>query len=839
MREIGFIVSQFIINLHLAIGQEERSMDYDCAPVKRRKILTQHLVNHSESNKDPNLLSPNESRNTSLACLDEAHATFCSADIPIAEVVVKQDDTFIDGKESLTEGSKMELSGLEQESNESKNKIVMEGSKLNTNEDSSGKSFATDFAGENSEHAGEPKSSAIMNVVCDVHTVEGKASTETSSRSHPSTKSKMDAIHSLTKLDLTKEIASQVRNEDYLPPQTLGSCGHSGHLDSRRKLLVLDVNGLLVDIVADPDETYRADTIIGSKAVFKRPYCDEFLQFCFERFNVGVWTSRTRRNIERVLDFLIKDSQHQLLFCWDQSHCTETGFNTIENSDKPLVLKELKRLWEKQDPSLPWDSGVYDETNTLLLDDSPYKALRNPPYTAIFPYTYCYRNTQDDGLGPEGDLRNYLERLAASDNVQNFIEQNPFGQQPITNNNESWKFYLKVISGTSSDLAAKSLLLRSRKKLIIIDLSGLLVDVVTLPREGYRADTIQGSRAVYKRPYCDEFLQFCFKRFNVGIWTSTTRYNIERLIDFLMRDTQHKLLFCWDQSHCTDTGFRTVENSCKPLILKELRRLWEKQDPSLPWSQGEYDESNTLLLEHSPYKALLNPPHTAIFPYPYRYWKTDDNFLGPEGDLRIYLERLAASENVQKFVEENPFGQRPITKKNLSWGFYQKVMRAFSSEPEADANSLSDAQCNNSSEPEADTITTSAAQSSSEPKDDTITASVQTSPEPKADIITASVAQTSSEPKADIVTNSAAQTSSEPKADIITASVAQTSSEPKADIVTNSAAQTSSEPQADTITASVAQTISEPEANSSAAETLLESSVTNTNPSLNPGNDGS
>ncbi|KVH98483.1 HAD-like domain-containing protein [Cynara cardunculus var. scolymus] len=604
----------------------------------------------------------------------------------------------------------------------------------------------------------------------------------------------MEVIPSLTKLDVTKENASQVRNEDYLSPQILGSCGHSGHLHSRRKLLVLDVNGLLVDIVADPDEAYRAsaDTIIGSKAVFKRPYCDEFLQFCFERFNVGVWTSRTRRNIERVLDFLIKDSQHQLLFCW--------------------------------------------------------------PYTAIFPYTYCYRNTQDDGLGPEGDLRNYLERLAASENIQKFIEQNPFGQQPISNNDESWKFYLKVISGSSSeaDLAAKSLLLRSRKKLIIIDVSGLLVDVVTLPREGYRADAIQGSKAVYKRPYCDEFLQFCFKRFNVGIWTSTTRFNIERLIDFLMRDTQHKLLFCWDHSHCTDTGFRTVENSCKPLVLKELKRLWEKQDPSLPWRKGEYDESNTLLLEHSPYKALLNP-------------------VRPEGDLRIYLERLAASENVQKFVEENPFGQRPITKKNLSWGFYHKVIRAFSSEPEADASCLLDAQCNNSSEPEADTttpsvtrtlsvpkadiITASAAQVLSESKADTITASVplsepkadtitasaaQTSSEPKADTITASAAQTSSEPKADTITASAAQTSSEPKADIISASVAQTSSEPKADIITASVAQTSSEPKADIITASVAQTISEPEADSLAAtQTLLEPSVANTNLSLNPANDGS
>ncbi|KAK9073264.1 hypothetical protein SSX86_007588 [Deinandra increscens subsp. villosa] len=330
-------------------------------------------------------------------------------------------------------------------------------------------------------------------------------------------KSKNKIVTEESELDATDACSDQIKKED-------NSCGDNGGSHSRKKLLVLDINGLLVDIVAGPDEAYKPDTIIGSKAVFKRPFCDEFLKFCFERFSVGVWTSRTRRNIERVLQFLSIDIEHQLLFCWDQSHCTDTGFNTVDNSDKPLVLKELKKLWEKQDPNLPWHKGVYNESNTIFLDDSPYKALRNPPYTAIFPYSYSYRDTQDNGLGPNGDLRNYLERLAASDNVQKFIEQNPFGQQPITYDNESWYFYRKIIGPTEP----KGVPSRSRRKLIVIDTGGLLVDISSVVREGFRADTIHGSYAgldsyLFKRPYCDEFLQFCFKRFNVGVWTSTSR----------------------------------------------------------------------------------------------------------------------------------------------------------------------------------------------------------------------------------------------------------------------------------------------------------------------------
>ncbi|XP_052179552.1 uncharacterized protein LOC127792927 isoform X2 [Diospyros lotus] len=217
-----------------------------------------------------------------------------------------------------------------------------------------------------------------------------------------------------------------------------------------KKLLVLDVNGLLADIVPYVSEGYTPDTIISRKAVFKRPFCDDFLQFCFEKFHVGVWSSRTKRNVESVLDFLMGKSKQNLLFCWDQSHCTDTGFNTVENRDKPLLLKELKKLWEKHESNLPWERGEYNESNTLLLDDSPYKALKNPRHTAVFPLSYQYKDVNDNSLGPNGDLRVYLEGLALADNVQKYVELNPFGQRPITETNLSWGFYLKVIGTTSS-----------------------------------------------------------------------------------------------------------------------------------------------------------------------------------------------------------------------------------------------------------------------------------------------------------------------------------------------------------------------------------------------------
>ncbi|KAG8384603.1 hypothetical protein BUALT_Bualt04G0135000 [Buddleja alternifolia] len=221
----------------------------------------------------------------------------------------------------------------------------------------------------------------------------------------------------------------------------------------KRKLLVLDVNGLLAYIVMPAPKECRGDTHILGRAIFKRPFCDDFLKFCFQNFDVGIWSSRSKRIIEKVVDYLLGELRDKLLFCWDMEHSTQTGFKTLENSHKPLVCKELGKIWENDNPDFPWKKGDYDESNTLLLDDSPYKALLNPLHTAIFPNSYHYENKNDNSLGPGGDLRVYLEGLLASENVQKYVEQHPFGQSAINETNLSWGFYSGVLQTLSNRVA--------------------------------------------------------------------------------------------------------------------------------------------------------------------------------------------------------------------------------------------------------------------------------------------------------------------------------------------------------------------------------------------------
>ncbi|EEC81397.1 flocculation protein FLO11 [Oryza sativa Japonica Group] len=214
----------------------------------------------------------------------------------------------------------------------------------------------------------------------------------------------------------------------------------------RKKLLILDINGLLADINQDHHNAHLSHAKVRGKLVFTRPYCDDFLRFCFENFELGIWSSRLKANVDSVVNIIMKkDMKQSLLFCWDMSKCTGTGFKTLENKNKPLVLKELKKLWNKEDPDLPWEQEEFSPSNTLLVDDSPYKALGNPPHTAIFPHPYSYLNKKDDSLGPGGDLRVYLENLATADDVQRYVQEHPFGQPSITKSDRHWNFYVKIL----------------------------------------------------------------------------------------------------------------------------------------------------------------------------------------------------------------------------------------------------------------------------------------------------------------------------------------------------------------------------------------------------------
>ncbi|KAK6290150.1 hypothetical protein POUND7_001691 [Theobroma cacao] len=221
---------------------------------------------------------------------------------------------------------------------------------------------------------------------------------------------------------------------------------------------------------------------------------------------------------------------------------------------------------------------------------------------------------------------------------------------------------------------------KGRKKLLVFGLGGLLChricrkDTAEVPIVHRRPDAVYGSYAVYKRPYCEEFMKFCLSRFEVGIWSSAREWYLNSALDCIMSGLRSKILFAWDQNECTNTGVSCLEKKEKPIFLKELKKVWDRNWSSSLQHRDEYSASNTLLIDDKPYKALLNPPYTAIFPSEYKANQVNDNSLGPDGELWRYLEGLAAADDVPSYVKAHPFGQPAITPMHSDWDYYSKIM---------------------------------------------------------------------------------------------------------------------------------------------------------------------
>lgn len=175
-------------------------------------------------------------------------------------------------------------------------------------------------------------------------------------------------------------------------------------------------------------------------------------------------------------------------------------------------------------------------------------------------------------------------------------------------------------------------------------------------------------------------MRFCFKRFEVGIWSSAIEKNISGVLNCGMRGMEDKLIFIWDQQQCTDTGVASLENARKSIYLKELKKIWEgKKNSKLLGVSRQYSSSNTLLIDDKPYKALLNPPNTGIFLESYK-GDTKDTTLGPKSELRRYLEALADADDVPSYVKQHPFGKPAITASHADWDYYSQVLRHIGQE---------------------------------------------------------------------------------------------------------------------------------------------------------------
>ncbi|KAM0053478.1 hypothetical protein Hdeb2414_s0007g00260031 [Helianthus debilis subsp. tardiflorus] len=82
--------------------------------------------------------------------------------------------------------------------------------------------------------------------------------------------------------------------------------------------------------------------------------------------------------------------------------------------------------------------------------------------------------------------------------------------------------------------------------------------------------------------------------------------------------------------------------------------------------------------------CVLLQPNTSVSPENYDPENKEDNLLGPNGEIRVFLEGLAEAKDVQSYVKAHPIGDPAITSSHADWDYYSKIIRSFGKKESSD-----------------------------------------------------------------------------------------------------------------------------------------------------------
>lgn len=187
------------------------------------------------------------------------------------------------------------------------------------------------------------------------------------------------------------------------------------YLQKRQHLLVvIDLNGTIL---------YRPEKHRPTHAV-ARPGTREFVEYCLNKFIVVVWSSATPANVKQMCKLLGQDVATRAVAVWGRDRFGLTSGDYVK---RVICYKRLTSLWKDQviAKSHPeYHRGCrWDQTNTILIDESPEKA-RSEPYNLIaIPEFTGSSQEQGDVLA---SVQNFLDDLSMISNISSFCRHQPF-----------------------------------------------------------------------------------------------------------------------------------------------------------------------------------------------------------------------------------------------------------------------------------------------------------------------------------------------------------------------------------------------------------------------------
>jgi len=179
--------------------------------------------------------------------------------------------------------------------------------------------------------------------------------------------------------------------------------------------LVLDLDGTLICSIEPDEMPHKNDVrvrVLNMKPmedmyhVFHRPYLEEFLDYIFDNFRVGVWTAASHAYAAWIVNFIINPPNKRKL-----GRCIEFIFYDVHTKMSEKIYgghKDLRLLWEK------FKIEGFNADNTVILDDLD-RVWKSQPCHAIRAHEFDFREPQSHRdkilLVIQSQLETMLEHL--------------------------------------------------------------------------------------------------------------------------------------------------------------------------------------------------------------------------------------------------------------------------------------------------------------------------------------------------------------------------------------------------------------------------------------------
>ena len=179
-------------------------------------------------------------------------------------------------------------------------------------------------------------------------------------------------------------------------------------------LVVLDLNGTLLARKRLNNSTLRA-----------RSGLREFMLYLFQNHSVMIWSSATPASVQQMTTrILTKQQQLDIIQTWARD---KFKLNAGDYHQKIQVYKRLELIWDDKhlQSLIPDKTGVWDQSNTVLIDDSTLKAITQPHNHIKVP-EYGWSDGQENGMEVLCQVAAYLEEIRRFNDVSRYIRQKRF-----------------------------------------------------------------------------------------------------------------------------------------------------------------------------------------------------------------------------------------------------------------------------------------------------------------------------------------------------------------------------------------------------------------------------